>query len=121
MSSGTTRRTFDPTLPEGWAISSRLMAVLTLADGSTVEVDQSSYVITDAAGRTVAEGDDFSPSALAADWAAVLGDFVGFLTYYAEGCDHGDECPYPEGFHEWCAAHVDELQAEEAALTGGDE
>jgi hypothetical protein len=102
--------TFNHTLPEGWTISSRLMACLTLEDGSTVEVDQGSYVITNAAGEIIGQGDDFSPSPMSEGWGDVLETFISFLTYYAEGCDHGDECPWPDGFHEWCAAHRYELE-----------
>jgi hypothetical protein len=98
------------TLPHGWTISARLMACWTFDDGSTLEVGDGDYVLTDAAGAEIMAGNDHR-TPMARSWADICESLVFFLSAYSEGCDHGDGCEVP---HAWCAGHAYEL--EELAL-----
>lgn len=109
------------TLPHGWTINSRLMACWTFEDGSTIEVAPPAYRLVNHDGVVIEESSDFQPGMGLRGWAAVLEEFVGFLLHYADGCDHGDECPFQPGWHEWCAAHEQELQNLRDTLDPDDE
>ena len=102
-------RTDNPNaLPTGWKISPRLMAQWTFEDGSTIEVAAPNYRLALADGTTIEESADFYPAG-AENWTQQLEDFVSYLRYYTS-CDHGDSCPFAPGWHEWCAAHEQEIE-----------
>lgn len=116
--------TFDGTLPNGWDISSRLMARWTFEDGSTIEVDSSGEYYLSAAneyfpnrpGRILAHGTDFRPSPLSTGWADILGAMVSFLSADAESYRYtmGNEEPddgwlFGRDGAEWAYLHDAEL------------
>jgi hypothetical protein len=102
-------------LPPGWTISPRLMAQWKFEDGSTIEVAAPNYRLALADGTTVEESADFFPGGTDG-WMQTLEEFVFFLCNYFS-CDHGDSCPFAPGWHEWCAAHEQELENLHADLT----
>ncbi len=59
-------------------------------------------------GTTIEESRDFHPGAGLEGWGPVLAEFLGFLSWYTS-CDH-DVCPFAPGWHEWCAAHEQEIE-----------
>ncbi len=71
------------TLPQGWDISSRLMARLVFTDGTSIETDGAGWAFDGPEG-TIAEGSGFRPSPLSEGWADVLEAFLSFATAEAE-------------------------------------
>lgn len=96
-------------LPAGWEISSRLMACWTFSDGSLLEVAPPRYRLTGPDGVEIEDSSDYQPGMSLVHWREILEEFVDFLRSYVS-CDHGAECPFRPGWHEWCAAHEQEIE-----------
>lgn len=110
---------FDGRLPQGWDISSRLMARWTFSDGSTIEVSRTEIVLTDSTGKVLHESDDLRVP-MATGWPQVLVAAVSFLEHDGERYRHfmgpiteSYEDPYLFGDEgaEWAYMHDDELSA----------
>lgn len=106
-------------LPPGWTISPRLMACWTFEDGSVLEVAPPRYRLTGPDGVEIEDSADYQPAGVDG-WRETLEDFVSFLRNYT-WCDHGQDCPFRPGWHEWCKAHEQELEDLHCALMPEDE
>lgn len=72
-------------VPEPLFISSRLLAAYTFEDGSTLHVSpDGEYVLEDADGDVLAEGDDLRPSPMTRDALDLAAAMASFIRHDAE-------------------------------------
>ena len=122
------------TVPPPLYISARLMAALTLTDGSVIHVGSVAsvgdddgyryrYIVENPDGEIIDEGSDLR-CPMAEDYGEVMSALLSFLSHYAEHyayrhmsgdpCD--DDCPAPVALMEWAYGVSTDLDSAAADL-----